>query len=70
MKKSFITLGLLIALTPQIGVDQLWKDIFITVAGLLIVILVFIPRYERHEKVKKEAPSFVENSPEHKENNG
>jgi len=64
MKKSFITLGLLIALTPQFGFPQLWKDIFVTVAGLLIVLLVYIPSKDGHisPKVKKDN-SFIENAP-------
>jgi TRAP-type C4-dicarboxylate transport system permease small subunit len=69
MRKSFIALGILIALVPQLGFPQSWKDLFITISGILIVILVLVPRYERREKVKKEAPSFKENSPEPKENN-
>lgn len=69
MKKSFVTLGLLIALTPHLGVPQSWKDLFLTIAGLLIVLLVLAPRNSRREKVKKETSSFIENTPEHKDNN-
>ncbi len=69
MRKSFITLGLLIALMPQLGIYQLWKDIFFTIAGLLVVLLVIAPRSAPREKIKKEPKTFIENSPTTQENN-
>lgn len=68
MKKSFITLAVLIALVPHLGFPQMWKDTFITIAAALIIALVATPRKEiaPEEKAKREA-SFVESSPEAKE---
>lgn len=68
MKKSFITLAVLIAIVPHLGFPQMWKDVFITIAAVLVIILVVIPRtvIAPKEKPKKEA-SFVESSPEVKE---
>ena len=67
MKKSFITLAILIAVVPHLGFPQMWKDVFITVAAILIIVLVIIPRTGApKEKTKREA-SFVESSPQPKE---
>lgn len=68
MKKSFITLAVLVAIVPHLGFPQLWKDIFVSIAAVLILVLVVIPRTAMtpKEKIKKEA-SFVESSPEVKE---
>jgi hypothetical protein len=68
MKKSFITLAVLVAIVPHLGFPQMWKDVFVTVAAVLIIVLVVIPRREPalREKTKKEA-SFIENTPNTKE---
>ncbi|GEM_PF-2982128 len=69
MKKSFITLAVLIAIVPHLGFPQVWKDIFVSIAALLIIVLVAVPRRETAssvEKVKREA-SFIESSPQPKE---
>jgi len=66
MKKSFVTLGLLIALMPQAGFPyNIWVKMFYTVAGLLIVLLVIVPRDRRvaSPKQKKES-SFTESAPD------
>lgn len=65
MKKSIVTVALLIALMPyEIGIGEYWKNIFITVGGLLIIFLVLVPRNEKTlgEK-KKDELSFAENRP-------
>lgn len=69
MKKSFITLAILIAIVPHLGFPQMWKDAFVTAAAALIIVLSAIPRRDMspaQEKIKKEA-SFIESSPEVKE---
>lgn len=69
MKKSFITLAVLIAIVPHLGFPQMWKDVFVSIAAALIIVLVVIPRKDMppvQEKIKKEA-SFIESSPEVKE---
>lgn len=68
MKKSFITLAVLIVIVPHLGFPQIWKDVFVTIAALLIIVLVVIPRKETspRESSKKEA-SFIENFPQSKE---
>lgn len=68
MKKSFITLAVLIILVIQSGLPPAWKNTFVTISALLMIVLVVIPRKEivPEEKVKKET-SFVESSPEVKE---
>lgn len=65
MKKSFITLAILIILVVQSGLPPAWKNTFVTISALLMIVLVVIPRKEivPEEKVKKET-SFVESSPE------
>jgi hypothetical protein len=67
MKKSFITLAIFIALVPHLGFPQMWKDVFVSIAAALIIVLVAIPRKETvpQEKTKREA-SFIESSPEAK----
>jgi hypothetical protein len=69
MKKSIVTLSLLIALTPyEIGIDENWKKILITVSGLLITVLILLPRKENTTREKKKGEtSFVESNPVHKE---
>jgi hypothetical protein len=68
MKKSIVTLAFFIALMPQLGFPELWKNIFITFGGLLIVLLVLIPRKEKSLEVKiKGGISFTENNPADKE---
>ncbi|MCK9352063.1 MAG: hypothetical protein WCT49_02575 [Candidatus Paceibacterota bacterium] len=67
MKKSIVTLAFLIALMPQLGFPELWKNIFITAGGLLIILLVLIPRREKDRTKIKGGASFVENGPAHKE---
>ena len=68
MKKSFITLALLIVVVPWLGFPQFWKDTFVTIAGILIIVLVIIPRRELSlmNKTKKET-SFTESNPLPKE---
>ena len=68
MKKSFITLAVLIAIVPHLGFPQMWKDVFVSIAAVFIIILVVIPRTAMvpKEKTKREA-SFVESSPDVKE---
>lgn len=68
MKKSFITLAVLVAIVPHLGFPQMWKDVFVTLAAILIIVLVVIPRSATatKEKTKKEA-SFVESAPQQKE---
>jgi hypothetical protein len=64
MRKSFIALGILIALTPQLGFPEAWKNFFITIAGLLIILLVSIPRFPmRKTESRKKENSFTENTP-------
>ena len=65
MKKSFVTLGLLIAVMPYAGFPEMWKTVFFSVSGLLIVLLVIVPRDRRmaSPKQKKES-SFAENAPD------
>ena len=68
MKKSFITLAVLVAIVPHLGFPQMWKDVFVSIAAVLIIVLVVIPRSAMtpKEKTKGEA-SFVESSPDVKE---
>lgn len=67
MKKSFITLAILIAIVPHLGFPQVWKDVFISIAAVLIVVLVLIPRSAMTPKEKsKRETSFVESSPQSK----
>jgi hypothetical protein len=68
MKKSIVTLAFFIALMPQLGFPELWKNIFITLGGLLIILLVLIPRKEKFLEAKtKGGISFTENNPADKE---
>ena len=68
MKKSIVILAACIALMPQLGFPDLWKNIFITFGGLLIILLVLVPRKEKIVREKgKESVSFVENNPQNKE---
>jgi hypothetical protein len=70
MKKSFITLAVLIIIFPHLGFPQVWKDVFVSVAAALIIILSLSTNkglLEEKEKSKKEA-AFVENAPRLKEN--
>lgn len=65
MKKSFITLAVLIALVPHLGFPQMWKDVFVSIAAMLIIVLTVIPRKETvlsMEKVTR-GVSFIEGSP-------
>jgi hypothetical protein len=68
MKKSFITLAILIAIVPHLGFPQVWKDIFVSISAVLIIVLVVIPRSAMtpKEKTKRET-SFIENLPQSKE---
>ncbi len=63
MKKSFITLAILIAIFPYLGFPQLWKDFFITIAAVLIIILVVIPRREPSSRERTKETWFSENVP-------
>lgn len=66
MKKSFITLAVLVALVPHLGFPQMWKDVFVSIAAILIIVLVIIPRREsapRGGSAKREA-SFIEGAPQ------
>lgn len=68
MKKSIVTLAFFIALMPQLGFPELWKNIFITLGGLLIILLVLLPRKEKGVESKiKGGISFMENNPVDKE---
>ena len=69
MKKSIVTLAFLIALMPyEIGINESWKNIFITASGLLIILLVLTPRKEKPVyEGKKDSVSFVESNPANKE---
>lgn len=68
MKKSFITLAVLIAIVPWLGFGYTAQSWFVTIAALLMIVLVVIPRtvMTPKEKIQKET-SFVESSPEVKE---
>ncbi|MCX6739487.1 MAG: hypothetical protein NT098_05600 [Candidatus Parcubacteria bacterium] len=68
MKKSIVTLALLIVIAAQDGFPETWKYRFITLAALLIVALVLIPRKDAFVLLKKkEVSTFTENAPESKE---
>ncbi len=65
MKKSFITLAVLIALVPHLGFPQAWKNAFVTVSAALIIVLVVIPRKESNPReYNKKETSFTQNAPE------
>jgi hypothetical protein len=68
MKKSIVTLAALIALTPELGFPEAWKNAFVVIGGILIIVLVLVPRKEKIVRIKKkEENSFVENNPADKE---
>lgn len=67
MKRSFITLAILIALVPQLGFPQVWKDTITGVSSLLIVLLVVVPRKELTSRENRRETWFSENVPPVKE---
>ena len=69
MKKSIITIAALIALIPyEIGIPEEWKHFFVTVGGLLIILLIVAPRTEKSFfEIKKKSSSFIENAPADKD---
>ena len=68
MKKSIVALALLIVIAAQDGFPETWKYRFITLAALLIIALVLIPRKDPVVLLKKkEISTFTENAPEGKE---
>jgi hypothetical protein len=67
MKKSIATLAFLIIIAPHSGVPEPWPEYFITLAALLIIVLVLIPRKEGAVlPKKKEGATFIESTPENK----
>lgn len=66
MKKSFITLAVLVAIVPHLGFPQVWKDVFTTIAALLIIALVAIPRKEVVQRENGRESWFTENAPHQK----
>jgi len=68
MKKSIVTLAFIMALVPWFGIFEDWKKVLISLSGILIVVLVLIPRKEKSSRRTDQAGVYyMENDPQNKE---
>jgi hypothetical protein len=58
-------LGLIVFLTPFLGIPGTWKDVVLFVSGFLIVVIAFVCRLDsRKYNCNEEDVLYVENVPE------
>ncbi len=67
-RKSTFFLGIFIFIIPFLGVPSSWKTLFITISGLILVILsvkISLPKKTNRSKIKREkvTPVFAQNVP-------